>query len=126
MNEALYSHPTLPLTARAHAWKAAGYAIYDNSQEVGVSSSPMGMHELLAQGLLEHPENGEAAIRWAVNEHQRRQEESSRNRAQFCEARAIEKLAAALNASVESEVLQRILGRLTEKTQYAVRQQLGC
>jgi Flp pilus assembly protein TadB len=68
---------------------------------------------------------GAAAIGWAVEESNRRNDISRQVAAQSSEAAAIASLAAALQAGTTSSVVRDVLGRLSERTQYAVRQQLA-
>lgn len=65
------------------------------------------------------------AIVWALAEIQRRKEEAGRHDAAMAEARAMHELAEAIAKSGEEDVLARLLPKLTERTQSAVRSQLS-
>jgi hypothetical protein len=64
------------------------------------------------------------ALAWAVAEHDRRKEAKTAATAQAREAEGLKSLANALRDAGDSTVLDRVLSRLSERTQYAVKQQL--
>ncbi len=115
------THPTLPITAPANYWRAGGYTVYTDGS-IGGFLSGMDSLLMLAIAAGKHDED---AIAWAMAEKHRRSEESARNSALVADAAAICKLADALRQSSDDEILQRILSRLSERTQCAVRQQLA-
>lgn len=121
-----YRHPGLDITADAIYWRTLGYTCYANTDEVG--GSPDGDYgsakELLILGMQATGANDERAIAWALAERQRRREEGSRTAAAHAEAKAVAELAAAIRDSTEEAFLDRLLPRLSEKLQYALRQQL--
>lgn len=125
-NQRMLNHPKMPLSAPEYVWKAAGYNVYTNSDEV---SPPSGysneVDKLLPSGMARFPGDPDRAICWAAEESHRRQTERTRVTAQAREAEAISALARALSSCTEEEVLKSLLGRLTERTQYAVKKQLG-
>jgi hypothetical protein len=114
------THPRLNVTASRTAWISAGYTVYTDDT---LGSGPHGMDELIFLGT-QSGQSGDGAIAWAITEHQRRIECERRDNAEAANARAVKDLADAIRHSSEADALQRILGRLSEKTQYAVRQQL--
>jgi len=118
----LYHHPNLPITAEAHYWQTLGYSVYTDSDRVG--AGPHDGTELLILAL-GTGKVGRDAITWALAERRRRCEEDSRSSAISAEGAGLAKLAAALRDASEEDVLRKLLGRLTERTQYAVRQQLS-
>lgn len=127
-NQRLVRHPTIPVEAPAYVWKAAGFTVYENSDTVGQPSgydSSTDISPLIVVGMQKHPGDGAAAVTWAIEERQRIREEKTRATAQAREADAVNKLAAAIKQSTGETVLHELLSRLTERTQYAVRQQLG-
>jgi hypothetical protein len=120
----MYRHPTLNISASALTWRAAGFETYSNTDQVG--RGPYGFDELLILGLAAVPTgDGQVVIAWAIAERQRRSEERARVDAQRAEADAMRQLAAAISATAEDDVLQRLLGRLTDRTRHAVRSQFG-
>jgi hypothetical protein len=116
------SHPRIPLSAPEWAWRAAGYATHNNSDEVGMG--PYGAEALMLQAL-GRGLAGVEALAWVVTELARAGEERTRVTAQAREAEALTALAQAIRESGEADVLGRILERVSERTQYAIRQQLG-
>jgi hypothetical protein len=118
-----YRHRTLPIEASATAWGAAGFQVYSNSDVV--SAGPRDMDEMLVIGLAATSEQNDLVIAWALTERQRRRELATAAEATHAEARAIAELATAIRSSTEKEFLDRLLSRLTERTQYAVKQQIG-
>lgn len=68
--------------------------------------------------------DGEAVIAWALGEQTRQREETTRSCAISREAEAIQALAKSIRQSEETSILEKIMSRLSERTQYAVRQQL--
>lgn len=120
----MYKHRNIPVSAPQHLWSAAGYTTYTNTDTVG-SSHYQGMDSILAVGAAMHPQDGQAALVWAIKERQRQQELQARNYAQLKEAESLAALALAIRESASEQVLQSILGRLTDRTRYAVRAQLG-
>jgi len=111
-------------TAPESLWRAAGGTVFSNTDEVGACGMRYDMPRLIAEGWHRHPGDGTAALLWALDEYRRQSEESARIRAQHADAAATAKLASAISASANQDALDRILPRLSERTQYAVRQQL--
>lgn len=120
----ILQHPNVPLSAPAWAWKAAGYEVYSNSDEVRRSSHYGIGDDLLLTSVAGQGLDGAKALAWASTEHQRQKEERTKVTAQAREAEAIGALAEAIKGSSEEATLERILGRLTERTRYAVQAQL--
>lgn len=117
----MHRHKTLAITAPESHWKALGYQVYTDGT-AGFYGE--GAEELLVLGLDATGAHDERVIAWALAERQRRREERDRTAAAAAEAQAIAKLADAIRSDGDEAVLQRILSRLTERTQHAVRQQL--
>jgi hypothetical protein len=121
-------HRTLPITAPESIWKSMGWRSWSDSSEVGQRDFDTGgtngidvyLGMAVSKGMI-----GAAAIGWAVEESNRRNDISRQVAAQSSEAAAIASLAAALQAGTTSSVVRDVLGRLSERTQYAVRQQLA-
>lgn len=122
MNESIYKHPSLPISAPAQWWRSAGYTVYSNSDTVG--GGPYHFEEFLILALAAGKADQDA-IAWAIAERQRRSEQSAMTAAVASEASAIAALAGAINSSGESEITDRILSRVSERTRYAIKQQLG-
>jgi hypothetical protein len=120
---------TLGITASRQAWHALHVSVVSVDGEIVADASsaysPHGTVELLLLGVAAVGTRDEQVVLWALGERQRRQEERTRVTAQAREAEAILALAGALRADTETAVLERILPRLSERTQYAVRKQLG-
>lgn len=116
-------HAVNAVDASEAAWKAAG-AYTALSGEEKVACGPHGFEALLHLALHEG-KTGDDAVAWAMAEDRRRKEADSLHYALRAQAEATEKLAAAIRQSGQDEALKAIMGRLSEKTQYAVRQQLG-
>ena len=120
----LYTHPSIPLQAPAHVWRAAGYTIHDNTNTVGFNANP-DMDMLITLGTAHHPDNDMQAILWGVTEYRRRCEERTRVTALNREAAAISELAQTIKSTTEQTVMNRLLDKLSDKTRHAVRQQVG-
>lgn len=128
MSEAkLYRHPSLPVSAPEPYWTALRFTCYSNTDEVG--NSHIGNYQEVAQAIMRGIEatgsNDHRALAWAMGELQRASEERTRATALAREAEGLQSLAKAIRESGEQQALERIIGRLTERTQYAVRKQLG-
>jgi hypothetical protein len=67
----------------------------------------------------------EAAITWALAERQRREEAYAIAHAINSEAASLQSLANAIRGANDDATLEKLLGRLTERTRYAVRAQLA-
>jgi len=113
------------ITAPRHLWIALNYEVSQNAAgETEVYRGPYkGEADLYAARLATGADDWRA-LAWLAQENARRAEEKTRVTAQAREAEALGALAAAIKGSANEEVLSRILGRLSERTQYAVRQQL--
>lgn len=64
------------------------------------------------------------ALSWAIAEHERRKAAKTAATAQAREAEGLKSLATSLANAGDQTVLDRVLSRLSERTQYAVRSQL--
>lgn len=116
-------HVSSGIIATDMAWRALGYSTFSDGT---ASSGPYNGEELLvlalAQGL-----TGNNAVAWAIAERQRRAEVQAIQGGIAASAKAIEKLAIAIRGASKSSVsgaLDDLLCHLTERTAYAVRQQL--
>lgn len=121
-----YLNSSFPeLNATATAWEAAGYIVRDNGEASidSFSGRPVCPREIICLGIGRHGMTDQA-LYWAAEEYRRRVEESLRTSALNRDAEALSALATAIRGSAESQVAERIIGALTERTQYAVRQQL--
>jgi hypothetical protein len=125
----ILKHPTLPISAAAELWSAMGWTTYANTDTVGGRSwdggGINGINSYLARGIVATGANDERVIAWAVAEQSRHDEAKSAASAVRAEAEAITKLADALKSESERATISRIMSRLTERTQYALRQQLA-
>ena len=119
----MYKHQKIPgLTADAATWQAAGFTTYSNSDLV--NAGPHGFDAFLVLGIDATGSRDAKAICWAMREKQRREEEKTRSTAIAREAEAISALAQAINSASEDRILEGIMSRLSERTRYAVLQQL--
>lgn len=116
-----YAHPTLPIEAPREYWAMLGYTVYTDDS---VGGGPHDGNELLALALA-NGRSQEEAIAWALAERQRRKEAAEMASAMRQEGAGLTQLAEAIQSTSEDEFIRKLLGRLTERTQYAVRQQLG-
>ena len=122
----IYRHAVLPIAAPEMYWTALGYRVCLGTDVVDKPFLPADEEKILILALGACPNaTGETVLAWALREAQRRKEESERVRGQHHEANAIKELAKAISGSAEDVVLQNILRRLTDRTQYAVKAQLG-
>jgi hypothetical protein len=81
--------------------------------------------ELLVLGIHETGGGtGDEVVAWAIHEAQRRMEKRTASTAQAREAVAIQSLAAAISHANDQDILRKILVRVSEKTRYAINQQL--
>jgi hypothetical protein len=145
------THPSIDLTAPVEYWQALaetwqhGLSIQQYNPENRFAAprpgdpwelyldgmSTRGLTALLLQaishgvGLEIREPDGRYAIIWAIDELNRRAEERARVSALTADAKAIEAFAAAMTGAAYEAVLQQILSRLSERTQFAVRTQLA-
>lgn len=118
-------HDQTGISAPQMTWGTLGATVGTYADgSLHVSGLPHGTEELLVIAIHETQSRDERAIAWALAERQRRREEQTRSTALAREAEAIGQLAAALRTANDQSVLDRILSHLSERTQYAVRQQL--
>jgi hypothetical protein len=122
----IITYTPLGIRATEATWRAAGVRPYSNTDEIDARNldSFRYLEELLMLAVHATGTRDDAAVAWAVAERNRREEERTRSTAHAREAEAITKLASAIRDSGEDSTLERIIGRLSERTQYAVRQQL--
>jgi hypothetical protein len=116
-------HRTLSIEADESVWIALGWQVYSNTDTVGEHNRDYRIDQLLATGLA-NGLTGSSVLAWAISERRRQDEHDSMTRAIASEGAAIGKLADALRQESEDTVLSRIMSRLSEKTQYAIRAQL--
>lgn len=128
MNTNTYSNKNFPgLMASENAWRAVGFHIVGNPKDWPGDEAKYSRHDMpyevvhLAIGI--HGPT-DAALYWAAQEIQRRREETTRACAISREAESLRELAGAIRGSSESALLEKILGRVTEKTRFAIQQQL--
>ena len=105
------------ITASAKEWRAAGCEV---DSTLGVFRMPYGFRTLLLQARLATGLTDWHALAWAVTESRRQVEERTRVTAQAREADAVSKLAAALS----EDAAESLIGKMSERLQYAVRAQL--
>lgn len=115
----------LGISAPRHIWTMLGYYAVTNNGilELRPNSFSSNADSLIVRAKAEG-HTGETAIAWALGEQTRQAEERTRSTAMAREAEALGRLAAAIRDGGEEAALERIIGRLSERTQYAVRQQL--
>jgi hypothetical protein len=119
----------IDLSGPREHWKALGYTISrcgDTEMLGHFNGGALNeVENLLAAAIATTGDRGEKALGWAVVEQQRRREERTRVTAQAREAEAISALAQAIREGGEDAALERVIGRLSERTQHAVRKQLS-
>jgi hypothetical protein len=138
----MLTHPAIDLTAGIEYWRALAQEtlalrvqnargpqgeILPDEWEIYVDAThdrDSRITGLLLRGIQEGG-RGQRAIVWALGELERRREENQRLRVQEDEAKAVAALAEALKGEADQAVLDRLLPMLTERTQRAVRTQLG-
>lgn len=131
MTNRMITYTALAIVASEAAWSAAGAEVYSNRDTIDRGQllrrygNGVDMHEVLFLAVHVTGRRDDYAVAWAIAERQRRLEGSHQNAVISGEAGALRELAQAIAGTTESAVLERILGRLSERTQYAVRQQLG-
>lgn len=125
MSERVIRHRTLPVSAPECFWRAMGWQVYTNTDEAGERCHHGSGADTLLAVALTHGLEGEKALGYVVTEWRRETEERTRATALAREADAIAALAHAIKADSEQALVARIMGRLTQKTQWALRQQLA-
>lgn len=125
----------LGVTAPLSVWELLGYrqSAYRTDAPVEAKShythidreETARLDSLVLQGLAATARADSTAIAWALSEQNRRGEEKARSRSIAIEAEALITLAKAIREGGEEATLERIIGRLSERTQYAVRSQLS-
>jgi len=124
--ERICTHHKFPISAPDYMWNSMGWEVYSNVDVISRRRSFANddSDELLAiasaNGL-----SGVDALRYYAEEHQRRSEEKTRATAVSRQAEAINNLAASLRSESDRTVLEKVMGQLTEPTQWAVRKQLA-
>lgn len=116
-----YRHPTLPIRASKDHWRAAGYSVYSNTDEVGCQDSPARACEELLLIALANGLSDEHAIAWALTERNRRGEERTRSTAQARLAEAITALAASIKPLNVRVLIERLVPSLPLEAQQEVR-----
>jgi hypothetical protein len=119
-------HPKFDVAAPESYWTAANWTVYSNTETVGPRawSNSTEADELIALGIAATGKHDESVLVWVMAETQRRKEEQTRVTALAREAEGLKALATSLATVSDQSVLDRILSRLSERTQYAVRAQL--
>jgi hypothetical protein len=118
----------LRVTAPAKLWEALYHLSYRDTGEVEINRNaihrPEDIDALVYAGRAATGSDDWRAISWAICEKQRREEAKTIATAIAREAESIGQLAAALKSESEASTVQKILRNLTERTQYALKQQL--
>jgi hypothetical protein len=116
------------VTGPISLWRAIGYQYTPTENEAIASHWVNGdvatLDALVYEGRRVTGADDWRALAWAAAEVQRRQEVRTANTAQAREADGLRELAAAIRQTGDESVLDRVLGCLSERTQYAVKQQL--
>lgn len=116
-------HRTLPIEAPLAMWVAFGWETYTNTDVAGRRPWDDNADQLLAIAVAKGL-TGAQALAFAVEERQRQNEEQRRASVVCKEAEAIAALASSLRTESDRSVVQRIMSRLSERTQWALRSQL--
>lgn len=124
----------LGVTAPLNLWRLLGYkkAAYPTKEPLEAVTpfthhdkpATDALNELVIIGKNISKSTGEAAIACALVERRLRLEERNRNDVARKEAQAVKELANAIKGASEREMVSSILNSLSEKTRYAVLQQL--
>jgi len=113
------------VTGPTELWAAIGYEVFTADHETWtVRPRYDGRDALVYEGRRVTGRDDWAALAWAAAEEQRRREACTASTAHAREAEGLKELAGAIRQAGDASVLDRILGRLSERTQYAVKQQL--
>lgn len=113
------------VTGPIELWKAIGYeTTTPDHMTWHVREQYPGRDALVYEGRRVTGCDDWRALAWAAAEEQRRREACTASTAQAREADGLAALAKALRDAGDATVLEKILGRLSERTQYAVRAQL--
>jgi hypothetical protein len=113
------------VTGPTELWKAVGYEVYTaDSDTWEVRERYDGRDALVYEGRRVTGCDDWRALAWAAAEEQRRSEARTSATALAREAEGIQALAKSLSQISDQSVLERIISRLSERTQYAVRSQL--
>jgi hypothetical protein len=118
-------HKTLPVEAPEEFWIAMKWSVYSNVDTAGGRAfDNSGEADKLLAIAVTKGMHGADALAYAVEEIDRQHEVSALTRAMRTDSSAVSKLADAMKTEAEETVLSRIMSRLSERTQYAIRQQL--
>jgi hypothetical protein len=124
----LYAHHNLDITAPAPYWRALGFQPLDQHDPDAtgtVSYHRAGsIDDVLILGMAKTGAHDERVLVWAMEEVQRRSEEASRSTAIAQEANGLKALAESIRQTTDEQFLARLLGKVSEKTAYAIRAQL--
>lgn len=120
----IYKHRSLPIAASAAAWNTI-YAYHVCSDGTACGNGDREVEALFLQAVHLHGLRDEAAIAWVSAAITRLDHERNATGAIRGEAAAIKELADAIRGSARDTVLKSILDSLSERTRYAVKQQLG-
>jgi hypothetical protein len=112
------------VTGPVEIWRSIGYEVTTDGVTWSVSERYDGRDALVYEGRRVTGRDDWHALAWAAAEEQRRHEACTASTAQAREADALRELAASIRSAGDETVLGRVLSRLSERTQYAVRQQL--
>ena len=123
--ETAIPHRHLPVSLSREMWDLLGYTVLTHEDGTrtttkhGMSDSDELLIAALAAGL-----TGLSLVAHVTTEKRRRNEHRDQIRALHAESQAIARLADAISGESDNAVVQRVLSRLTERTQHAVRSQL--
>lgn len=121
----MIKHRTLPVEAPEEFWAAMKWQLHSNTEIAGPRAGDnSGEADKLLAIAVTKGMTGCDALAFVVEEIDRQHEVSMLTAAMRHEGSATAKLADALKAENEETVLSRIMSRLSERTQYAVKAQL--
>ena len=126
MTERMLKHRSLAIEAPESIWRALKFQVYSNVDIVGDQyfDNNGSMDVLLAIATV-NGLSGSQALSWAATEHQRQREQSAMAASVRANATAIENLAKALSDQSDQNVVQKVMGKLSEATQWSLRKQLA-
>jgi hypothetical protein len=124
----LYAHRKLDIVAPATYWYALGFQPCEagEGEDVGtVSYHRVGsLDDVLILGIAKTEAHDEKVLVWALEEVQRRKEAQTTATAIAREAEGLQALAKSIRETTDNAFLSRLFGHLSEKTRYAIQQQL--
>jgi hypothetical protein len=116
------------VTGPKSLWTALGYEYTPTEDQAccahWIDGGVAALDAMVYEGRRQTGSDDWQALAWAVAEHERRKASKTAATAQAREAEGLQALAKSLQQAGDESVLDRVLSKLSERTQYAVRAQL--